>query len=62
MLESDTCSPEMSLSQAKLVQCSPAMGISSSDKINILQHIKYPFSTSPCTASWNEYSGLIGLS
>ncbi len=44
-LESDTFDHKMSLSQVTLVQCSPAMAGFSSDKINILQHIKCLFST-----------------
>ncbi len=44
MLESDTFNHEMSLSQAKLVQCSPGMVDFSSEKINILLHIKCLFS------------------
>ncbi len=40
MLESDTFNNEMSLAQAKSIQCSPAMVCFSSHNINILQHIK----------------------
>ncbi len=40
-----TLNHEMSLSQAKLVQCSLAIVGFSSDKINILQHIKHLFIT-----------------
>ncbi len=40
----DTFNNEMPLFQAKPVQCSPAMVGFSTDKINILQHIKCLFS------------------
>ncbi len=53
--ESDTFNHEMSLSQAKLVQCSQAMVTFSSDQINILQHNKHIFTTIITTAGarWN---------
>ncbi len=41
--ESDTFNKEITSSQAKPVQCFPAMVGFSSDKINILQHIKHLF-------------------
>ncbi len=49
MLALDTFNHEISSSQAKPVQCSPAMIVFSSDKINILQHIKHLFSASVLT-------------
>ncbi len=42
---SDTLNHKMSSSQAKPVHCSPVIIGFSSDKINILQHIKHLFNT-----------------
>ncbi len=44
MLESNTFNQELSSSEAKLVHCSLAVVGLSADKINILQHVKCPFS------------------
>ncbi len=44
VLESNTFNQELSSSEAKLVHCSLAVVGLSADKINILQHVKCPFS------------------